>query len=982
MSEHRHAKDKLVVLGTRRPPVPAYWKSTDELENGIAEHGEFPLGLPPVTADFTPPTGEVEAAEHDDPHDHDDDDGPNRRDFLTIMGFSVGAASLAACRAPEMKAVPLPVAVEDMVAGVPNFYATTCGGCASACTLLVKQRDGRPIKIEGNDASEVFGGGTCASGQATVLGLYDNERLKGPLWQGKSAAWAEIDEEVTTGLRLAAAKQGKIALLTSSIHSPSLRALIDRFLKAYPTARHVTYDAISASALRAASAQAFGRALIPHYAFDKARVIVSLDADFLGTWISPVEFARAYARGRRLDGPEGLHVQFEPGMSVTGSNADQRVPTLPSQLGAVASALLARIAKQAGESADAGPDPVDGKILDEVAKQLWAHKGESLVVSGANDVAVQLVVHALNRMLGNLGKTVDINRPSQQRLGDDAEMATLVEDMNKGEIAALIMHGVNPGYDYIDGPGFVKALAKVPLAVSTTDRRDETNAAIQAVVPDHHFLESWGDAEPLAGYLTLQQPTIAPLYETRSFAETLLRWMDDKTDHYAYLREFWRTQVMPRQTGLTTFDAFWDHSLERGIVDLGAPTSPAADAGGGDWKAAVAATRDDAQKAGGDKFELAVFESVGLRDGADGNNPWLLEMPDPISKVSWGNVAEIAPQTAKKLGVSDGDIISLASGGTTIEAPVFIQPGQHPRSISLATGYGRSSVGKAGNGVGVNAFPMTRLVRGARHGWMSDVTVTVTNRSEKLASSQTHFSLEGRPIALETTREELKKAEKHEALPNLWPERLKGDKLWGMSIDLDACTGCSACVIACQAENNVPVVGKDQVQRQRIMHWMRIDRYYTGADENPQSIHQPMMCQHCNHAPCETVCPVLATTTSYTSGNHNDYNMANPTGRLVLNPDVTVRSRGVMEKCSLCVQRIAAVKNAVVKRGEPMQDGEVKTACQQVCPTDAIRFGDHNDPQSGLAQRVNGERTFRVLDDLGTRPNIAYLKKVRHGQAT
>jgi molybdopterin-containing oxidoreductase family iron-sulfur binding subunit len=1023
MSDHCNgAKDKLVALGARRPPE--YWKSPEERRNGPSLRGEFPGGLPAgvAPAELAGPPG------RDAPLSAEHDGETSRRDFLTLMGFSVTAAGLAACRAPEQKAIPMAVATDEMVPGVPNFYATTCGGCASACSLVVKQRDGRPIKVEGNEASVLFGGATCATGQATVLSLYDNERLRGPLWHGKPAEWAEIDEKIIAELEAARAKQGKVVLVSTTITSPSTREIIERWGRAYPGFRHVAYDPVSATALRAATAQAFGRAVIPHYAFDRARVIVGLDADFLGTWLSPVEFARQYARGRTPEQRPTLHVQFEPGLSVTGSNADQRVAVAPSALGAVATALLARIARRANEpEVVVAPDPVDAAILDSVAGELWKHRGESLVVSGCNDVAIQLVVHTLNRLLGNVGKTLDLERPSLQRQGDDAAMASLVDEMQHGEIHAVILHGVNPAYDYVDGPGFLKGLSKVALSVSTADRSDETCAAVHAVCPDHHFLESWGDAEPVAGYLSLTQPTIAPLFDTRAAAESLLRWIGDASDHYGFLREYWRTAVLPRQRALPAFDAFWDHTLERGVLDvgaaLGAPAEPApADTGGGDWRGAVATLRDESQRAGAggasgheDRYELAMFESVALRDGRHANNPWLLELPDPITKVTWGNVAAIAPSLADRLGLHDGDVVSLTTAAGTIEVPVFHQPGQHPRTLSVALGYGRQQVGKAGNNVGVNAFPLTRLVRGARRTWADGVTLVSTGSREKLASTQSHFSMEGRPIVLETTRAELGRNQEREDLPNLWNERLQGDRSWGMSIDLDKCTGCSACVVACQAENNVPVVGKDQVQRQRIMHWIRIDRYYSGSEDNPQSLHQPMMCQHCGHAPCETVCPVLATTTSseglnqqvynrcigtrycanncpykvrrfnwynYTQNSRFDYNMANPVGRLVLNPDVTVRSRGVMEKCSLCVQRIHTVKNAAVKRGEPMQDGEIKTACQQACPTDAIVFGDLNDPNSSVAHRMRGERTYKVLDELGTRPNVAYLKKVRHGQAT
>jgi molybdopterin-containing oxidoreductase family iron-sulfur binding subunit len=1016
------AKDKLVKLGSARGRE--YWKSPEEMRNGPSRHGEFRGGLP--SADSYAKAAETAAAVETGELEGDDD--TTRRDFLTLMGFGATAAGLAACRAPEQKAIPLGAATPEMIAGVANYYATTCGGCASACSLLVKQRDGRPIKIEGNDTSELFGGATCATGQATVLSLYDNERLRGPVWHGKPVKWHEIDKEISEALRDIKAKQGKVVLLTTTITSPSTREAIARWGRAFPGFRHVSYDPVSSSAIRVASAQAFGRAVIPHYAFDRARVIVGIDVDFLGTWVSPVEFARQYARGRGVE-QRSTHIQFEAGMSVTGSNADKRVAVPPSAFGAVAVGLLARIARMANESDAASlgnkTEPVDAALLDSIAADLWKHRGESLVVAGTNDVALQLAVHNINRLLGNVGKTLDVERPSLQRQGDDAAMAELVAQIQRGEVHALVLHGVNPTYDYVDGGAFAKALAKVELSISTSDRIDETSSTVHAVCPDHNFLESWGDAEPVAGHLSLTQPTISPLFDTRSAVESMLRWIGEETDHYTFVRDYWRTAVFPRQKAIGDFDAFWDHTLERGVLDIGGALEPtpagAAVATGGDWRGAAATLRDEAQRAAADAhddhYELALFEGVPLRDGRHANNPWLLELPDPMSKVTWDNVALIAPSLAERLGLRGGDVVALKAKTGVIEIPVFIQPGQQPRTISVALGFGRQQVGKAGNGVGVNAFPVTSLVRGARRLWVDGVAMQSTGRHEQLASTQSHFDMEGRAIVLETEQAELGHNHEHgEESPNLWNERAQGDKSWGLSIDINSCTGCSACVIACQAENNVPVIGKDQVQRQRIMHWIRIDRYYNGSQDSPRTLHQPMMCQHCGHAPCETVCPVLATTTSseglnqqtynrcigtrycanncpykvrrfnwynYTGNPRFEYNMANPVGRLVLNPDVTVRSRGVMEKCSLCVQRIHAAKNASVKRGSPVKDGEIQTACQQVCPTDAIVFGDLNDPDSRIAKRVRNERTYRVLDEeLGTRPNVSYLKKVRREQTT
>ncbi len=993
----KRPKEQLVQIGG--PEVPAYWKSVEEMQSGPRRTGEFPGGLPSSG-------GRAETT---------------RRDFLAAMGFTLAAAGLSGCRAPVQNAIPLLVGSDDIIPGIANWYATTCRGCASSCSLLVKQRDGRPIKIEGNAESSLFGGGTCATGQATVLSLYDDERLRGPLWHGQPSSWQEIDQHVMDALREAEGSKREIVLLSGTITSPSMRRIIAEWRVRYPNFRHVEYDPVSLSALRAANAQSFDRAAVPHYAFNKARVIVGLEADFLGTWLSPVEFARQYAANRKPEGIPALHVQFESGMSVTGSNADVRVAVPPSQLGLVAVALLRRIAHKAGVSPVAGtPDPIGSKKLDAVADELWKHRGESLVVSGSNDISVQVVVNALNAALGNFGKTIDIERPSLQRSGDDIAMTDLVGKMQRGEVHTLIMHGVNPAYDYPDAEQFLAGLEKVALSISFSDRRDETSSHARAVCPDHHFLEAWGDAEPVESHLSLSQPLIAPLFETRAAQETLLKWLgNDEADYYKYLREFWRTVVFPRQKELHDFDAFWERSLQDGVVAVSPGSIAVAPKFKGDWKAAVdkilTEARETSSATAEDRFELHCYETVALRDGRHANNPWLQELPDPISKVTWGNYAAVAPSLAKKIGLSDGDVVRLTAGNRQLELPAFIQPGQDGRTISVALGYGRKQVGRAGQNVGVNAYPLTSMEHGHRRYSVKSVVLEKTGRTERLGSTQTHFSMEGRPIVLETSLEELHKSAEQgtetETMPTLWTERLHGEHSWGMAIDMNSCTGCSACVVACQAENNVPVVGKDQIERIRIMHWIRIDRYYSGPEEDPVSVHQPMMCQHCQNAPCETVCPVVATTTSseglnqqvynrcigtrycanncpykvrrfnwynYTENPQFDFNMESPLGRMVLNPDVAVRSRGVMEKCSLCVQRIQLAKNVALQGRRELADGEIQTACQQACPTQAIVFGDLKDPNSRVSQMQRNQRHYQVLDELGTRPNVSYLKKVRN----
>src|SRR5579859_3224553 len=1006
----KSCKDHKGLVQIGAPPV--YWKSPAELQNGVRLTGEFPGGLPGPN----PATGKTSGAFE-----------TSRRDFLSLMGFSLAVAGAAGCRAPVQQAIPLLVSSDQIVPGVSNYYATTCGGCASSCSLLVKQRDGRPIKIEGNSQSTLFGGGTCATGQATVLSLYDDARLRGPLWHGQPTKWEEIDQRVSEFLAEPQSDKRKIILLSTTITSPSTLEIVSQWSKRYSNFRHVMYDPVSLSAMRAANAQSFGRAVIPHYMFDRARMIVGLEADFLGTWLSPVEFARQYASNRRPEGNPSLHVQFESGLSVTGSNADARIAVAPSDLGVIAVALLRRIARRAGIAcAQEAPEMIldldiglDSKKLDAVAEELWKHRGQGLVVSGSNNVSVQVVVNALNAFLGNIGNTIDLERPSLQRNGDDVAMAGLVEEMNRGEVHTLMLHGVNPAYDYPNAQEFLKGMEKVALSVSFSDRLDETSSLTHAVCPDHHFLEAWGDAEPVDSHYSLAQPLIAPLFETRAAQESLLRWLGHtRADHYAYLREYWQKNMFARQDEIQSFDDFWDRSLQNGVVEIPARRALHVPAFHGEWRSAVRSIADQtrqARSAQDDAYELHFYESVALRDGRHANNPWLQELPDPISKVTWGNYAGIAPQLAEKLGLTNGDVVALKTANGEIEVPVFIQPGQEGQTISVALGYGRRQAGQAGNDVGVNAYPLMPMMHGLRQYSAANATLAKTGCREGIASTQSHFSMEGRPIVLETTLEELHKESGAGAetavLPTLWAERLHGEHAWGMAVDMNACTGCSACVVACQAENNVPVVGKDQVERNRIMHWIRIDRYYNGPEENPASVHQPMMCQHCQNAPCETVCPVLATTTSseglnqqvynrcigtrycanncpykvrrfnwynYTENQAFDFNMANPLGRMVLNPDVAVRSRGVMEKCSMCVQRIQLAKNIALQGKRELADGDIQTACQQACPTEAIVFGDLKDPNSRASQLRRTQRHYQVLEDLGTRPNVGYLKKIRN----
>jgi molybdopterin-containing oxidoreductase family iron-sulfur binding subunit len=833
------------------------------------------------------------------------------------------------------------------------------------------------------------------------------------VWRGDATTWDAIDKEIQP--RLAAAAERRVVLLSGTITSPSTRALIAEWSSRFPHFSHIVYDAVSFSGLREATRRAFGVAAVPHFRFDEANTIVGLDADFLGTWLSPVEFTRQYASRRRraLDEDRGRHYHFEAGVSLTGSNADRRVLMPPSAHGATALALLRQTAARAGIGVDglALDATVDDNAIAVAADDLWRDRGHSLVVSGSNEPSVQVIVHAINVVLGNVGTTVDLDAPSLQKQGDDAAMAALVDDMERGDVHALLVYGVNPAYDYREAARFVGAMESVALTVSFADRVDETAAHCHAVCPDHHFLEAWGDAEPVAGSFSLAQPTIAPLFDTRAAQDSLLVWLGRGPGFYGYVREAWRRDRFPLQARYQSFDEFWDHSLHDGVFEAprsapATPRSPERLALDVDrWRTAASeiarGSRDAANRAA-TEHELHLYETVALGDGRHANNPWLQELPDPVSKITWGNFVALSAAAAGRLGVESGDVLRVSSGDHVVELPAFVQPGQSSDAVSIARGYGRERAGRVGTGVGSNAFRFA----GARA-----VTLAKTGRQQALAATQTHHSVEGRPIVRTVTRDQLRR---HEAaveapLATLYPPREGGQHHWAMAVDLNACTGCSACVTACQAENNVPVVGADEVRRGREMHWIRVDRYYGGNDAQLTTAVQPMMCQHCENAPCETVCPVLATVHSsdginqqvynrcvgtrycenncpykvrrfnwfqYAGNERFDYTLTDPLERMVLNPDVVVRARGVMEKCSLCVQRIQTEKLAAKREDRPLADGRIETACGQSCPANAIVFGDLNDPNSRVAKLRASQRHYTVLEELGTRPNVGYLMRV------
>ena len=982
-----------------------------------------------------------------------------RRSFLKAAGFTFAGAVASGCRAPEVDAIPYVQQPEGVIAGRPLFYATTCGACEARCGLLVTTRDGRPVKIEGNPDHPFSGGSTCAVGQASILGLYDSMRLAYPTKGGQRAMWADVDMEITTTLGMIKQSGRAVRILSPTINSPTLAAVITDFLSGFSNARHVTYDPISGSAVLDAHAQTHGARVMPQYHFDQADVIVSLDADFLGAWISPLQYTRGYASKRRMgDGAltKSYHVQIESRLSLSGSNADRRLRVAPGEIGHIATHLASKLAQRAGTTLAAeglAASPLD-TALNDIAERLWTARGRGLVISGSQDVRVQTLVNAMNQSIGAYGTTVDLARPSYQRAGNDMELAELRAELGRGEVGALLILGANPVYDLPDSAALTNDIKRVPLVISTAERLDETASLAHFVCPDHHYLESWSDAEPVAGLVSLTQPTMQPMHETRSVIESLSMWAGKRQAAINLVKDHWTSAVHPRAGAGDTFGAFWDRTLERGVAEIG-PTqaAPPAPAAGAPRPAAAARASAPAavvpafkpgavqpvlrpDEVAADGFGLILYTPIGMRDGRHGHNAWLHELPDPVTKVTWDNYACLSPAAAQKLGVEDGDVVRVSAreGGAAVELPAFVQPGQHDAAVAIALGYGRSGTdrfGKVGppwfeararpNIVGINMSAFVTAVDNARQYSGRAVTVAKTGRRQQLASTQIHHSLnppgspEPRPIIQELTLGELSGTETpraaaggaegtREVLGDLWADDhpTTGHR-WGMAIDLNSCTGCSACLVACQAENNVPVVGQDEVRRNREMHWIRIDRYYSGTDEDLEVAHQPMMCQHCTHAPCETVCPVLATVHGEEGLNEQAYNRCVGTRycanncpykvrrfnwfdyphedrlqNLVFNPNVVIRSRGVMEKCTFCVQRIEETRIESKRLGQPLADGAIKTACQQTCPADAITFGDLNDPKSRVATLAAGRRAYRVLDELNTQPAVRYLKLVRH----
>ena len=957
------------------------------------------------------------------------DDSVDRRDFMKLMGASLALAGMAGCGLPsEEHIVPYVKQPEGMILGKPQHYATVMPFGGDALGLLVESHEGRPTKIEGNPDHPSSMGATDAFAQATVLDLYDPDRAKTTSNMGELSTW-EAFQAAAQGLATSqkSVSGAGMRILTGMTTSPVLIGQIETLRKLFPQSKWHVWEPAVGDGARDGAKQAFGRALNTVYRVDKAAVIVSLDADFLASGPGHVRYMKDFYKKRHLTGPDGemnrLYV-VEPSPTVTGATADNRLPLKANDVELFARALAAKIS-----GGSAAPPAESGTFLEAVASDLTKHRGAGLVVAGEQQPAeVHALAHHLNAALGNAGTTVYYTESLEGSAVNQADsLGELCADMAKGKVDLLVILGGNPVYDAPHDWDFVGKLKKVATTVHLASHYNETSEYAQWHIPETHFLEMWGDARAFDGTYSVIQPLIAPLYRAHSAFEVLGAFSDKPgVTAYDTIRE--RMKSMP---GGADADKFWRKSLNDGFVAGSAlpPVNAAAKVS----VAGLAAAKPTAD------VEFLFRPDPTIYDGRFANNGWLQELAKPVTKISWDNAALMSPATAEKLGVTHtimsrggehgqvrSAVVDISLSNSKVTAAAWVLPGQADGVVVLPLGYGRKKAGYTGSNKGFNAY----AVRASDALWnASGGKVTVTNDDYPLACTQYHHNVEGRKILSTATLEEYKKNPNFAKEGDETPKRdfslykdyedlgyYKGYK-WAMAIDTTKCNGCSACVVACQSENNIPVVGKDQVMRGREMHWIRIDRYYeTGsatekdtpeenaALANPPTYFQPVPCQQCENAPCEQVCPVGATVHSEEGLNDMVYNRCigtrycsnncpykvrrfnflrfqdweTPSLKLMRNPEVTIRSRGVMEKCTYCVQRINNGRIEAEKQNRPVRDGEIVTACEQACPSEAIVFGNANDPNSRVSKLRAQERNYNLLGELNARPRTTYLGAVRN----
>jgi molybdopterin-containing oxidoreductase family iron-sulfur binding subunit len=966
-----------------------YWRSLNELAKGPA----FDKW---VENEFGPGASEML-------------EGGSRRNLLKLMAAGFGLAGLTACRRPVEKILPHAKGVENYVHGKPMHYATVycVGGAASG--LLVEANDGRPTKIEGNPKHPQSLGATGAQAQASVLNLYDPDRAARVEKNGARASWDDFRAWARGEMEATGTGAG-LRVLSERSSSPTLAGLKAELLKKFPEAKWVEFDSISFDNVPAGARLAFGQPLEPNYDYSKADVVVALDSDFLGLDARSILPVKQFSSRRRVSKPEDsmnrLYVA-EANFSVTGAMADHRLRVRSSEVAALALALAKELNLSGAELKVLGNQPDAAKnFVAAMARDLLASRGKSVVVAGPRQpAAVHALVALINQFLGNNNATVHYVDPVTAPTDSLAEVKALADDMAAGKVKTLIVLGGNPVYTMPADLRFGEAMKAVAATVALVSEPNETWAAASWRLPEAHALESWGDARALDGTLSAQQPLIEPLHGGKSAIEVTAMLLGlPETRGHGLVRKQWAVDGAEAERK-------WKTALYEGFVEGSAITPKPVSANIASVLPQIQAALPQAK----DGVEIVFYPGHSTWDGRYANNAWLQEAPDPMTKVVWDNAALLSPATAKKLSVSTGDLLRINAGSGSAQVPALVQPGVADDSIALTLGYGRSHCGRVGRGVGHRVE--TLRASGSFH--FASAVVSKTGETYSLVATQEHHTMvepmtgKARPIVREATLAEYRhhpdiiEHQVHEPEPvTMFPDfdYTKGYQ-WGMAIDLNACIGCNACLVACQAENNIPVVGKDQVSRGREMHWIRMDRYFTGSEEDPQAVMQPMACQQCEKAPCESVCPVAATVHSPEGLNDMAYNRCVGTRycanncpykvrrfnflawnndipevrKMVLNPDVSVRMRGVMEKCNYCVQRIQEKKiEAKADNRRQLKDGEVQSACQQVCPAEAIVFGDINNPESRVSKMKKQQRDYALLAELNTVPRTTYLAKLRN----
>ncbi len=956
-----------------------HWRSLEELSNTkeFQEllHREFPENASEWSDDFS------------------------RRGFLKLMGASLALAGLSACtRQPVEKILPYVRQPEEIIPGKPLFFATamTLGG--SATGLLVESHMGRPTKIEGNPDHPASLGATDIFAQASVLTLYDPDRSQAITNLGNISSWSAFYDVLR--LRMDIEKQrpspgAGLRILTETVCSPTLADQITKLVTKLPGARWHQYEPVSRDNAREGSRMAFGEYVETQYQLENADVILSIDSDFLTSGAGSVRYIREFSGRRVVSGTHKMNRLYciESTPSNTGARADHRLALRPSEIPGFVRDLCAEL-EIPGFTSSNGPHQ---KWISALAKDLRQHSGSGAVLAGDPQPAeVHAMAHSINQALGNAGKTILYTDPVEAApINQIQSLRELVKDMNSGVVETLIMIGGNPVFNSPVDLNFKQALSKVALRIRLGLYEDETSFLCDWHIPETHYLESWSDTRAFDGTQSIVQPLIAPLYGGKSSHE-LLAAMDGHPEltSYEIVQGYWKTQVVD------DFDRRWRKALHDGMIQDTAYTPKTVVAN------TVAASGSEAATNG---LEIVLRPDPCIYDGRFANNGWLQELPKPMSKITWENTVILSPDTAQKLGLQSEDVVDLEFSGRKIRGPVWKQPGQAEDTVTVHFGYGRTRAGRVGSGIGFDAY----AIRSTNALWSgSGASIKKTGARSAIACTQEHQMMEGRHLVRSGSLREYEEhpefvkemGETPEKDLTLYPDHKYTGYSWGMAIDLNACVGCNACVVACQSENNIPVVGKEQVIRGREMQWIRIDRYYEGPLEDPKMVHQPVLCMHCENAPCEVVCPATATVhdseglnvmvynrcvgTRYCSNNcpykvrrfnfflYSDF--ITPVSKMQKNPDVTVRSRGVMEKCTYCLQRINETKIEVEKQDRQVRDGEIQTACQQVCPAQAIVFGNMNDPNSRVSKMKAEPLNYGLLEDLNTRPHTSYLAQIRN----